>query len=60
MDKEEKKNSRIPCCPTTKCRLKKYTANNEFGNYDKALNYLLDNQKKNKQRNKQKSDETKT
>jgi hypothetical protein len=39
---EEKKEDRICCCKKTKIRLKKFQVNNDFKNYDKAINYLLD------------------
>jgi hypothetical protein len=45
---EELKKDRIPCCNKTKIRLKKFQVNNEFKNYDEAINYLLDKEEKKK------------
>ena len=49
MKEEEKlKIDRIPCCPKTKMRLKKFQANKEFKTYDEAINYLLNKVEKKK------------
>ena len=59
MKKEDKKDDRIPCCPKTKQRLKKYYVTNEFKNYDNAVNYLLDKIEKSEPKNKNKQNGTK-